>query len=332
MSYLRLVSKLKPVLPSVSKEKLPLESLSFRNWWHLFARHTSVVEPNETIRTALRIMVHRGFRHLPVVRRDTGREGPGEILGIISAADLIDFIEQGQLVSGLDDPVSKIMSDNPITIRPSQTILDAIREISQKNIGALLIEEEERERSFQLRNYAALSAQSPRLQGIVTLRDIVSVMATYVPIGVKVEDFMTRDAVTIDENDPISSAISLMSAKRVRRLPVVLNDRVEGMVTNKMILRYLESIIAYDMRDVNAAVVLPVKTTMISPMPLIDPKEDCGNALYLMRELGTGGFAVVDSRGFLGVITERDLVKRIHDKKGLSFFSELFLQDRMIQA
>lgn len=105
------------------------------------------------------------------------------------------------------------------------------------------------------------------------------------------------------------------------------------MVTNIMILRYLESIIAYNMRDLNAAMARPVKAIMISPMPLIDPKEDCGNALYLMRELGTGGFAVVDSRGLLGVITERDLVKRVHDRKGLSFFSELFLQDkRLISA
>jgi CBS domain-containing protein len=278
-------------------------------------------------------MVHRGFRHLPVVRRDTGREGPGEILGIISASDLIDFFEHGHLVSGLDDPVSKIMSDNPVAIRPSQTILDAIREISQKNIGAVLIEEEEREKGFQLGNHSRLTAQSPRLRGIVTLRDIVSVMAAYVPIGLRVEDFMTRDVVTIQEDDPISSAINLMSLRRIRRLPVVLNDRVEGMVTNIMILRYLESIVAYNMLDVNAAVALPVKTIMTSPMPLIDPKEDCGNALYLMRELGAGGFAVVDSRGLLGVITERDLVKRIHDRKGLSFFSELFLQDRrMIQA
>jgi CBS domain-containing protein len=49
-----------------------------------------------------------------------------------------------------------------------------------------------------------------------------------------------------------------------------------------------------------------------------------------MRELGTGGFAVVDNRGLLGVITERDLVKRMYDRKGLSFFSELFLKNRSL--
>jgi CBS domain-containing protein len=303
---------------------LPIESLSFRNWWHLLARHTSVVDQNENIHTALKIMVHRGFRHLPVVKRDG--IGGNEILGIISAGDLIDYIDSGRLVSGLNNPVSSIMNENPVTICPDDTILDAIRTISEKNIGAILIREENQAREGKF------VSGSNKLQGIVTLRDIVSIMAAYVPMGLAVEDYMTRDLATINKLDSISSAVSLMSQKKVRRLPVVsgvANLRVDGMVTNKMILRYLESIIACNIQDVNAAVAMPVLSAMVANMPSIDPKEDCGNVLYLMRELGTGGFAVVDSRGLLGIITERDLVKRIYDAKGLAYFSEMFLGDRM---
>src|SRR5579871_2825967 len=39
----------------VQRNRRPIDSLSFKNWWHLLARHTSAVEPNETIRTALKI-------------------------------------------------------------------------------------------------------------------------------------------------------------------------------------------------------------------------------------------------------------------------------------
>ncbi len=303
---------------------LPLESLTFKNWWHLLARHTSAVDPNESIGTALKIMVHRGFRHLPIVER--GSSGTGkEILGIVSASDLIDFIESGAMPSWLEDSVTTIMRDNPVTVSSEDTILDAIRTISEKNIGALLIREadEERERMGPLSGIG-------KLQGIVTLRDIVSVMAAYVPMGLLVEDYMTRDVATVGALDPISSAVNIMTEWKVRRLPVVSgkNHRIEGMVTNKGILRYLESIVAYNVRDISAALAMPVMSAMITRMPQIDPKEDCGNVLYFMRELGTGGFAVVDSQGLLGVITERDLVKRIYDKKGISFFSELFLQDK----
>jgi CBS domain-containing protein len=232
------------------------------------------------------------------------------------------------------------MNDHPITICPSDTIIDAIRTVSETNVGALLIREEEKQREREIN---ILSTYPPivtmKLQGIVTLRDLVSVMAAYIPVGLTVGDYMTREIASINALDPISVAVQRMSVRRVRRLPVLAdyNDdgrrtsvAMEGMVTNMTVLRYLESVIAYNVEDLGAALALPVKTVMTPKTPTIDPKEDCGNVLYLMRELGTGGFAVSDSRGLLGVITERDLVKRIYDRKGVGFFRELFSQQLML--
>ncbi len=307
-----------------------VETLTFRDWWHLLTRYTSVVESKDTVRTALRIMAHRGFRHLPVVN-------DGIVSGIVSAGDLIDTFaaceERGiNLMSSLNTRMSAIANDNPVTIRPSHTILDAIRIIGQKNIGSLLIVEDDETSTKGGSNPSIQEKKSNgKLVGIVTLRDIVSILAAYSPFGVRIEDCMTDRVATADERDSILSAMTSMREEKVRRLPVVRSPKngvggisVRGMVTNKMILRYLESMISYDMLDVSLAIKQPVKTVMQSPMPLIDPKEDCGNAAYLMRELGTGGFAVVDSRGLVGVITERDLIRRIYEKKGYSFFSELF--------
>ncbi|HXQ92890.1 MAG TPA: CBS domain-containing protein [Nitrososphaerales archaeon] len=311
--------------------------MTFRDWWHLLTRYTSVVDSKDTIRTALRIMTHRGFRHLPVV-------SDGVLTGIVSAGDLIDTFadceERGiSLMSSLNTRMSAIANDSPITIRPSHTILDAIRVIGQKNIGSLLIVEDgelhgtrDETMTKEAPNPSIQEKESDgKLVGIVTLRDIVSILAAYSPFGVRIEDCMTDRVATADDRDSILSAMTLMRKEKVRRLPVVSSPKngvggmsVRGMVTNKMILRYLESIISYDMLDMGQAIKQPVKTVMQSPMPLIDPKEDCGNAAYLMRELGTGGFAVVDSRGLVGVITERDLIRRIYEKKGYSFFSELF--------
>ena len=343
------------------KEKLPdksnldslrlVETLTFKDWWHLLTRYTSVVESNDKTRTALRIMAHRGFRHLPVVNK-------GNLEGIVSAGDLIETLvgrstysgtedvpfpdlmldvttSANYLVSSLDDFVSSITNKNPITISPNHTILDAIRIISQKNIGSLLIVEGEHAKEARETLSSVKSIEdkksSGKLVGIVTLRDIVSILAAYSPFGVRVEECMTERVATIDERDTIFSAMVLMSREKVRRLPVVshLNrdetgSSLRGMVTNKMILRYLESIISYEMLDMAQAIKQPVRILMQFPMAMIDPKEDCGNAAYLMRDLGTGGFAVVDSRGLVGVITERDLVRRVYEKEGLSFFTELF--------
>ncbi len=312
-----------------------VETLTFRDWWHLLARYTSVIESNDTLQTALRIMAHRGFRHLPIV-------SDGDLVGIITAGDLIDcFVACEQsgtnLVSSLNTCVSTVANHNPVTIRPDHTILDAIRVIAVKNIGSLLIVEDEGDhaKSGAINAPSTLPLQNKNMQrklvGIVTLRDIVSILASYNPFGVRIENCMTDRVTTTSDSDSILSAMTLMSREKVRRLPVISSPKngvggvvVQGMVTNKMILRYLESIISYGMLDVNRAIKQPVKTVMQSPMPQINPKEDCGNAAYLMRELGTGGFAVVDSRGLIGVITERDLVRRIYEREGPSFFSELF--------
>lgn len=330
-------------------------ALKIEKCWHLLVRQTSVVEPEESIRTALKIIAHRGFRHLPVVKRDHEKK----LLGMISAQDVIDLISacyhqspdfisekhigENNLLFRLNESVSKIMSDNPVAITTEGTILDAIMLMTRNNIGALPILEGSKKVAGNM-DYSEGAKTRPdgapagevshdSMVGIITLRDIVFILAAFSPFGVRVEDLMTPRVVSVREDDTIFSAVNLMSVRRVRRLPVTSSrskDRFEGMITNKIILRLLESCLAYTHLGIAPVEALKqqVKTTMISELPLIDPREDCGTAAYLMRELGTGGFAVSDSRGLLGIITERDLVKGICEKEGISFFSDLFQSKR----
>jgi CBS domain-containing protein len=312
-----------------ARMSISAEAVKLKNSWYLFVRQTSVIEPEDTIRTALKIMAHKGFRHLPVVKRDRDKE----LLGMISAQDLIELIAQSynlpgegsdngnHLLSRLDESASTIMNDNPVTITRDETIFDAIEIMSKKNIGALPIQEGTHE------TRQASKESTPSLIGIITLRDVISILGAFAPFGVRVEDYMTQDVFSIHEADTIYSAASLMSKRKVRRLPVISSkgwSHFGGMITNKMIIRLVESCASYRNLGfgMEAAARQFVRASAIQ-MPLIDPREDCGTAAYMMRELGTGGFAVADSRGLLGVITERDLIKRICDREGISFFSDL---------
>ena len=311
----------RPKVDAWAKTSDRRESLEIEKCWGLFTRHTSVVEPEETVRIALRIIAHKGFRHLPVVNRNR------EVVGVISAQDLVNAFSNVEepSISDLVDHllatrVSTLMSDTPITIRKDQTILDAIELMSNHNIGALPIVGEE--------SISNRSSGENRLVGIITLRDIISMLAAFAPFGLTVNSYMTHEVEVVAEDDDVGLAIRSMSTRGVRRLPVVgtkESERVKGMVTNKMVLRLLESCLASNIGriGINVTCKQPTKSIMISPMPTIDPNEDCGTASYLMRELGTGGFAVADSRGLLGIITERDIVRRIYKRKGISFFSEL---------
>ena len=73
---------------SLAGSSISLESVKLQNFWHLFVRQTTVIEPEDPIRIGLRMMAHRNFGHLPVVRRDHRKE----LLGMISAQDVIDII------------------------------------------------------------------------------------------------------------------------------------------------------------------------------------------------------------------------------------------------
>ena len=72
-----------------------------------------------------------------------------------------------------------------------------------------------------------------RLRGMVTDRDIVlrCVAAEEDPAQTPVRDIMTRSCTTVAPGDDCREATRLMSAQQVRRLPVVEDGRLVGIVS-----------------------------------------------------------------------------------------------------
>ncbi len=60
--------------------------------------------------------------------------------------------------------------------------------------------------------------------------------------GLKVEDVMSRNPITVTENTPLEKAVDLMERHRVKRLPVVHGGKVVGIVTRANLLRALVSV------------------------------------------------------------------------------------------
>jgi len=273
-------------------------------WW-LFTRQTVSVMPMETIRDALRLMVRRGFRHLPVVN------DAGAILGIISAQDIIDALafmirsESKPIFSIFDKSVEKIMSRSLTVAMKDASISDVVSKMSQSHIGAIPIIE-----------------ANQTVVGIVTLRDLVSLMGVgHKPLGVPVKEVMTTDPALIRPDATVMEAISLLSAKRVRRLPVV--DRPDGeavgIVTNKDLLRYLDTCLAFQLIPADEVLKAKVSKVMTTGVVTAKPSDDVRYAAYTMMTMGIGGLVVHEKR-ILGVITERDLVHKMWRLKGEQFF------------
>lgn len=112
--------------------------------------------------------------------------------------------------------VRDLMSKSVVTIAPEESAALAARLLSRHELGALPV-----------------CAADGTLAGIVTDRDIVTrcVAAGEEPGRVPVRDIMSPAPSVITPETPISDAARLMAQRQVRRLPVVEQGHVVGMLS-----------------------------------------------------------------------------------------------------
>lgn len=112
--------------------------------------------------------------------------------------------------------VRDLMSKSVVTIAPEESAALAARLLSRHELGALPV-----------------CAADGTLVGIVTDRDIVTrcVAAGEEPGRVPVRDIMSPAPSVITPETPISDAAQLMAQRQVRRLPVVEQGHVVGMLS-----------------------------------------------------------------------------------------------------
>lgn len=112
--------------------------------------------------------------------------------------------------------VKELMNPSPITVEPGSSAALAAKLISRNNVGALPV-----------------CGADRRLRGVVTDRDIVlrCVAPEEDPAQTQVREIMTRYPATLSPGDDCKEAARLMAEKQVRRLPVVDNGRLVGILS-----------------------------------------------------------------------------------------------------
>ncbi|MCH7853105.1 MAG: CBS domain-containing protein [Proteobacteria bacterium] len=101
------------------------------------------------------------------------------------------------------------------SITPDGSVLDAIMQMAEKGIGALLVLEE------------------GTLAGIVTERDYARkvILKGRSSKGTPVRDIMTADVITATSDDSVQKCMNMMTEKRCRHLPVVDNGEITGLIS-----------------------------------------------------------------------------------------------------
>jgi Predicted signal-transduction protein containing cAMP-binding and CBS domains len=100
-------------------------------------------------------------------------------------------------------------------IAPDESVLDAIRMMSEKSVGALLVME------------------GARLAGIISERDYARKVILKGKSSEKtpVREIMTTDVVCAAPDESIEDCMRVMTEKRIRHLPVVENETVIGVLS-----------------------------------------------------------------------------------------------------
>ena len=103
-----------------------------------------------------------------------------------------------------------------ITTQPEVPLLDVAKVLADKRIGAVLVIEGDE-----------------TLAGIISERDVVRALAKHGADlgGVKVSAFMTKELITCAPDATLEQLMSLMTASRIRHLPVLRDGKLHGMIS-----------------------------------------------------------------------------------------------------
>ncbi|WP_338502343.1 CBS domain-containing protein [Sphingomonas kaistensis] len=103
------------------------------------------------------------------------------------------------------------------TVARDATLSEAASQLNRNKIGALVV----------------VGARG-EVEGVLSERDIVSCLAAHGDEQLgrrKVADAMTAPAITVGPDSEVLSALALMTARRIRHLPVVTEGRLAGIVS-----------------------------------------------------------------------------------------------------
>jgi len=263
----------------------------------------TVAAPTTPIYDAIQLMCKAGFRRLPIA-------DPGTRLleGIVTASDIVDYlgggkrfeiIQQkfgGNIFKAINGPIKLIMTQKVISVGASAKISDAIEKMKKADLGGLPVVDEK-----------------GSVYAIVTERDIANLFADMIS-GVTVGSIMSTEVVTALPRTTIFEAVKSMSTYGFRRLPIVSDGKVVGIITAMDIIRLFGSgkIFSYlrsgTITQVLNTLALEIATRTVST---ISPEADVGQAAKLMRERDIGAVPVVHDDELVGILTERDFFKII---------------------
>ncbi len=111
--------------------------------------------------------------------------------------------------------ILEVKGNNVYTIEPATFVVDAVKEMAAKKVGALVV------------------LDNSKVKGIITEQDFTRrvILKDLDASNIKVEDIMTKRIACIQPDQTTSEGMAIMTDKCVRHLPVMDNDELIGLIS-----------------------------------------------------------------------------------------------------
>jgi CBS domain-containing protein len=177
------------------------------------------------VREAIRIICRKGVRRLPVV------DEKQQLVGIVAADDLLQLIAAE--LSGL---AVAVRAQSPGGDAPQERVATAAADHYRKEVATIAAEATARDAADAMKASAVGSLvvlRDGRPAGIITDRDLLRrvVAGGRDAASTPVAEVMSEPLQVLRPEEPLERAVELMSSAGIRRVPVVRNGELVGIVT-----------------------------------------------------------------------------------------------------
>lgn len=237
-----------------------------------------------TLDEVMRLMDDNDVRHLPILEN-------GKVIGVLSDRDLLaktGWLPESRREAGGVKAAGELLKGRPVTCSPDDSVVMVAVDLSSRMIGCLPV------------------LEGGELIGIVTEMDMLdayldlcSAENSSVRLHEPVSEHMATRISTLAPSSTVGDAMKLEKERGVRHLPVVEDERLVGIVSDRDLRKALG-------RGKESAT--PISEVMSTTPLTLDPEEPISRAASCLLEGRISALPVVDDGRLVGILTLVDLL------------------------
>ncbi len=247
------------------------------------------IDVDRNLRDALKLMRKNRISRLLVTDND-------KIVGIITERDIADRLGfwKERKISDAHIHVSAACSYNLLTIDANASLGTAAELMLRRKISSLLVTE------------------NGKPIGILTKTDLIKSLRN---IKVLVEKYMSKNTFSLYVGATLLEARKLMFERGVKRVPILLKDKIVGIVTEADIANALGAFrkLAEGKQWDEKLKKINVEEVMSKEVLCVSPNDSLAKVVEIMLRENISGLPVVENEKLVGIITKTDLIKAVKE-------------------